>query len=260
MNTTRFLLQAWTFNPLALAACAAAAVLYWAAFRSAARWGWFTAAVALLLLTLMSPLNALADGVLFSAHMTQHILLLLIVPALLWFSLPRTFTLRLPPALAGTLPLAGWAAGVGSMWFWHVPQFCDAAATSASVHAMQTISLLALGTLFWGPILAPQSQDRLMPGLGVAYLFTACLACTGLGIILTLTSFDVCPIFRSPARAAGAWAAIRESVSVDRDRQIGGLLMWVPMCLVYVAAIMLELIRWLGGRAEPSLGHREVRP
>jgi cytochrome c oxidase assembly factor CtaG len=30
----------------------------------------------------------------------------------------------------------------------------------------------------------------------------------------------------------------------DRDQQIGGLLMWVPMCSIYLAAILAQLARW----------------
>lgn len=256
MNS-RLLLEGWTFSPPVILASAAVAAGWWLAFRRRARWGFFLAALALVLVTLLSPLNALADGVLFSAHMTQHILLLLVAPALLLFSLPRQFRLRLPGRSA--LPLFGWAAGVGSMWFWHVPQFCNAAATSPGVHAFQTISLLAMGTLFWWPILAPAEPNRLLPGLGVAYLFTACLACTALGILLTLTPVEVCPVFRTPLAVGSNWAWLRDQITADRDRQVGGLLMWVPMCSVYVAAIMLELGRWLGApgqpRARASLPH-----
>jgi cytochrome c oxidase assembly factor CtaG len=213
--------------------------------------------MAVVVVALLSPLNALANGVLFSAHMAQHILLLLIAPGLLVLSLPREPLVAARGEggrMRGALPVLGWAAGVGSMWFWHVPAFCDAAATSSGVHTLQTISLLGLGTAFWWPILAPRERDRLMPGLGVAYLFTACLACTALGVLLTLTPVEVCPVFRAPL-AASSWTWLRDRVSADTDRQVGGLLMWIPMCLVYVGAIMFELGRWLhpaGTREELS--------
>ncbi len=252
MNPTRLLLEGWSWNPVVLVGCGAAIALYAWLARAGARWGYFIAAVAVVLITLLSPLNALADGVLFSAHMMQHILLLLVTPALLLLSLPRDFS---PRIVSSRWPAAfGWIAGVGSMWFWHVPTLCNAAATSSSVHAFQISSLLAMGTLFWWPILAPADRHRLIPGLGVAYLFTACLACTALGIILTLTPVEVCPVFRAPL-ATSTWAFMRDRLTAERDRQIGGLLMWIPMCLVYVAAIMVELGRWFGAPAKPQ-SHR----
>ncbi len=266
MNAVSLVLHAWSWDPLVLALCAAAALAYGAVFRSAARWGWFSAATAVVLFTLLSPLNALAAGVLFSAHMAQHILLLLIAPGLFLLSLPRDFGSRpragdSPPAARRWLVLLGWAGGVGSMWLWHVPELCDAATSDPVVHGLQTVSLLVLGTTFWWPVFAPSIRDRLHPGHAVAYLATACLACTALGIILTLTPIEVCPVFRAPSTLSPPWAALRDSVDADRDRQIGGLLMWVPMCLVYLGAIVLELFRWFGGDEEAVRARRgEVRP
>lgn len=248
MNTFDTLLHAWTWKPAVLVAVAVAAVGYHLAFGDRVRPARFYGGLAVILLTLLSPLNALADGVLFSAHMVQHILLLLIAPALLLLSLPPQLGWPANSRARQVMPFLGWAGGVGSMWFWHVPQLCDAAATNGTVHAAQTLSLLAMGTAFWWPVFAPRPSDRLPPGLGVGYLFTACLACTALGMILTLTPVQACPIFRVPLTAGSTWAAIRDTVTAERDQQIGGLLMWVPMCLVYVAGIVVELFRWFGGR------------
>lgn len=262
MNSLTLFFSGWNWNPLVLGAGAAAAVGFARAFGRRGNWTRFGGALVLLTLALCSPLDRLASGVLFSAHMIQHLLLLLIVPGLLVLSLPadsgitdgaRWWARRASPAM-------GWAAGVGAMWFWHVPELCDAAAGSASVHLVQTLSLLALGTLFWWPLFTPRAGDRLLPGWSVLYLFTACLACTALGILLTLTPVEVCPIFRAPL-AAGAqrWAFLRTEIGLERDRQIGGLLMWVPMCFVYMSAIIFELARWHRGAAIRS-ATGEVQP
>jgi len=251
---TQSLLGAWSFDPVVLLGCAAATAAYALAFRKRGRWPWFAAAIALLLVTLCSPLNTLASGVLFSAHMTQHILLLLIVPALLLLSLPAD--LKIGRGWTGKLATgAAWIAGVGSMWFWHTPQLCDAAAVNPAFHAVQTSSLLAMGALFWLPILAPRPADRVAPMIGVGYLFTACLACTALGILLTLTPIEVCTAFRAPENATGMMARVRQFVGAQRDQQIGGLLMWLPMCLVYLTGIMWEFARWMGVHGKPQETH-----
>ncbi len=109
MNTEKFLLSAWTWNPVVLIAAAIALAAYLFAFRAERRLGWLFLALAIFVLTLVSPLNALADGYLFSAHMLQHIVLLLIVPALLLFSLPRSLSLAWRPRLLAN-PMAGWIA------------------------------------------------------------------------------------------------------------------------------------------------------
>ena len=146
MTTAQFILSGWTWNPSVLVTGACALVIYVAAFRDRRRIGWFGAALAVFLLTLLSPLNTLADGYLFSAHMAQHILLLLIVPALLLLSLPRALSLVVGPRIFAH-PLVGWFAGVGAMWFWHAPSLCNAAVASRAVHALQTVS--CSGGRFW---------------------------------------------------------------------------------------------------------------
>lgn len=252
MNTTTLLRDGWSWNTSAVLIGLAATAALWFAFRHRARWGTFAAAAAVAVLALMSPLNTLAEQVLFSAHMTQHILLLLIVPALLVLSLPRDVALGLPRRLGRAMPFLGWAAGIGSMYLWHLPALCDAAAFSGAVRGVQTTSLITFGAVFWWPILAPCARDRLPPGHGVLYLFTACLGCTALGVVLTLTPIQVCSAYAAPLAAGSPWTAWRHMLSPERDRQIGGLLMWVPMCSVYVAAIMLELKRWFRDATSPQ--------
>ncbi|MGB8354603.1 MAG: cytochrome c oxidase assembly protein, partial [Chthoniobacteraceae bacterium] len=203
------------------------------------------AALGMVILALVSPINALADGYLFSAHMLQHMLLLLIVPALLVLSLPRSYVA--PGFLRkGGHPVAGWMAGVGAMWFWHAPAMCNAATTSRPVFAVQTVSLLVLGGLFWWQVIAPRDQDRLSPPGAIVYLFTACVACTVLGIILTFSPVTVCSAYMHPADPQGLLNTLRTGwrMTPEKDQQIGGLLMWVPMCMIYLTAIFAQLVRW----------------
>jgi cytochrome c oxidase assembly factor CtaG len=257
MSTRIFMMTAWSWSPGLFLGCAAAVVGFCLLSRKAGgrgRPGLFALGLALVFLTLASPLNVLAEGCLFSAHMLQHLTLLFIAPAFFLLSLPRG--IRAPAQLhGGGWLVAAWIGGVGAMWFWHVPAFCDAASASHAMHGFQTISLLSMGLLFWWPIFAPGSADRIAPWAGVAYLFTACLACTALGILITLTPVEVCPIFREPADPFGFLPTIRNSwgLSAERDREIGGLLMWVPMCAIYVGAIVVEIARWYGAVAGKHL-------
>jgi cytochrome c oxidase assembly factor CtaG len=254
MTTSQFILSGWTWNPAVLLTGALALVVYVAAFRDRRRIGWFAAALGVLLLTLLSPLNTLADGYLFSAHMAQHILLLLIVPALLLLSLPRPLSLAVGPRVFSH-PLVGWLAGVCAMWFWHAPALCNAAVASRPVHALQIVSLLVLGSLFWRQILAPREEERLSPPGAVLYLFSACVTCSVLGIIITFSPVTVCSIYTmQPIDRLGMLQTIRTGwgFSPERDQQIGGLLMWVPMCLIYLSAIFAQIARWFAPSAGPS--------
>src|SRR6478736_9593230 len=96
VTTYQFFTTAWTWNSIVLILSTVASVGYFLAFGRRGKPLYFAAAVVVFLLALISPFNALANGYLFSAHMVQHILLVLIVPALLVLSLPRSFSLRPP--------------------------------------------------------------------------------------------------------------------------------------------------------------------
>ena len=136
MTTQQFLSSAWIWNLVPLVSSVAALAGYLWAFGVNRRILYLLAALGLFLLTLMSPLNALAAGYLFAAHMLQHILLLLIVPALLLMSLPRWVSLGSRSWLIAN-PLVGWIAGVGAMWLWHARPLCNAAVSSQLVSALQ---------------------------------------------------------------------------------------------------------------------------
>jgi cytochrome c oxidase assembly factor CtaG len=246
MTTQQFLMSAWKWNTPVVVLSGVAIVAYVWAFGGSRRFLYLIAGVGVFVLTLLSPLNALANGYLFSAHMLQHILLLLIVPALLLMSLPRSvsLTFRSMPLFN---PFVGWIAGVSAMWLWHARPLCDAAVSSKFVAALQACSLLLLGGIFWLQILAPREDERLSPAGAVLYLFSACVACSVLGILITFAPVSVCPIYAQPrADNLGIAKLIQANwgFTPDKDQQVGGLLMWVPMCFVYLSGIVAQLARW----------------
>ena len=144
--------------------------------------------------------------------------------------------------------LGAWVAGVAAMWLWHAPLLCNAATRSNAVHLVQEVSLLVMGTLFFWPILAPKSEARLPPFAAIAYLFTACTACTMLGIAVTFSPVEICTSYIFPSDRLGALPLLRGGwgLTAQRDQQIGGLFMWLPACLVYGAGILGILARWYG--------------
>jgi putative membrane protein len=253
MTTQQFLTSAWTWNLTALVSGGVALAWYLWVFGVNQRIVYLLAGLGVFVFTLSSPLNALAAGYLFSAHMLQHILLLLIVPALLLMSLPRCVSLGSRSWLISN-PFVGWISGVGAMWLWHARPLCNAAVSSQLVNAAQISSLLLLGAIFWRQILAPRQEERLSPPGAVLYLFSACVACSILGILITFSPVSVCPIYAQlPADPLGILYLVQSSwgITPDKDQQIGGLLMWVPMCFVYLSAILAQLARWF---AHPVAG------
>jgi putative membrane protein len=206
-------------------------------------------------LALASPIGVLAHGYLFSAHMLQHILLVLIVPPLVLLSLPPVSTSSASTQGVGRF-LVPWLLGVGAMWFWHAPMLCDAASRSVSVQRLQTVSLVAMGSAFWWPIIGPRLAHRFAAFPAMVYLFTACAACTILGILVTFSPTEVCSVYASPVDRLGVLPLVRDGwgLTPSADQEIGGLMMWVPGCLIYAVSILAMYARYSRDEAEaPAL-------
>ena len=201
-------------------------------------------------LAYVSPIGYLADGYVFSAHMVQHLLMLLIVPLCLILSLPKDrvkswFPSAGKPTTRKIISLTGWTAGVGAMWFWHVPSLCSISTESLLLGIVRDTSFLLAGLAFWWPIYGPLERTRLDPPVGIIYLFSACLGCTLLGIYITFTATTVCPVFANPTDSLGVMSRLSAAgLTPAVDQNVGGLLMWVPPCLLYVSAIISLLGRW----------------
>ncbi len=259
--TNTELLLGWEANPVVIGFAVASIAAYAVVERRRAtkRTGFFAAALVILVVALLSPVAVLARGYLFSAHMLQHLLLLLAVPPLVLLSLAPSSP-ESAPSKWRILPLVAWGSGVGAMWLWHAPMMCNAAAQSVVVQDLQTFSLLAMGGAFWWPILAPRRASRLEPFAAITYLFTACIACTILGVIVTFSPVAVCNAFAHPIDATGALALVRDGwgMSAKSDQEIGGLLMWVPTCVVYTAAILGMLGRYYAEQPAPRAKRTEV--
>ncbi len=266
MTTRHFLISAWNWNPWVIAICMVTILIYSARnqFQFTRNLGWLFAGVIIFFLTLASPIDALADGYLFSAHMMQHLLLLLIIPPLVLLSLPSAVVPdRLQKGGWRWLnwilrhPVANWFLGVGGMWLWHAPMLCDAAVTNVWVHRLQYVSLLLMGFAFWWPIIGPWRKHYLSPLAGMIYLFSACIGCTVLGIIITFAPVEVCSIYLHPVDRLGILSLIQNQwgLTPAKDQQLGGLLMWVPACLIYFCGIFGLFARWHG-----EIGNEAIVP
>ena len=255
MTTGRLLATAWDWEPSVLIGCVILAVLYWrlARPRRMSHVFLFFAGDAILLLALVSPIDTLADDYLFSVHMVQHLLLILIVPPLLIAGLSREFTERLLQNRAVARieafcakPVIAWSGASLSLAFWHIPIFYNAALAHESIHIVEHLIFLITAAMFWWPLLTPAVESRLSAGKSIAYLFSAAMINTFLGILISFAPLGIYPAYMHPNDSLGALSLIRETwgVSAQADQQLGGLLMWVPAGLIYFTAIVATVARW----------------
>lgn len=265
MNTEFFLLSAWQF-PLSLFIVIISLLAIYTWYHRGIRFNsslfYLGIALAGVVLAIASPIGVLADGYAFTAHMLQHMILLLLIPQFFLISLfskPRPSSASpskdAKPGLFTkifkllTYPSIAWGLGVGVMWVWHIPALCNAATGIPMVWGIQTFTLLAAGAAFWFPIYGAPKAQRLAPLSGILYLFGACVGCSLLGIYIAFTPNTVCPIFMSGLDPAGIRLMLGSSwgLSYAVDQQLGGLIMWIPSCILYVGSVMALMGRWYAG-------------
>jgi putative membrane protein len=207
-----------------------------------------------LVLALVSPLDTLGSR-LFSAHMVQHEMLMVVAAPLLVLGRPlAAWTWALSPSLrhaAGrathwpwlawswatiTQPLAAWALHALALWLWHMPQLFDAALRSEGLHIAQHASFLVTALLFWWAVLGRDARSR-GSGFAMAYLFTTMMHTSALGALLTL----------APTPWYAPYIATAGALGLDpvEDQQLGGLVMWVPGAFAYVIAGLVLVARLL---------------
>lgn len=272
MTTWQLLSTTWVLDPTVLAGCVALLAGYWAALRGvsgtphlAGRAWLFALGVAVLAFALVSPLDTLGDRYLFSAHMLQHLLLILVVPPLLLTGIPPALieqALR-QPLLARTervlgQPLLAWLIGMATLWIWHLPTFYDAVLVSEPLHIMQHLSFLVTSTIFWWPVVAPTERQRMPLLASLAYLFAASLANSLLGILISFAPAGLYAPYVHPVDTLGILPLLRQGweISPATDQQIGGLLMWIPGGMAYLFGIFGVLARWYS--EEPAEGSFQI--
>ena len=261
--------QTWNWEPLTLATLLATALGYGAGVRAlwrAAGAGrglqpWrvlaFAGGLLALFVALVSPLEALA-GALFSAHMAQHLLLILIAPPLLLAGRPDvTLTWALPAQWRQGLvhwqkrrmglraswrfvskPVVVWLLYALGFWIWHAPFLYEAALRYELMHVLEHMTFLGTALLFWWTLAHCRLRGaKLSHGLGILFVFTTALHGGLMGWLLTFTTQRWYPAYGISARQWG--------MTPLADQQLAGAIMWAPAGIVYALAALVLLGAWL---------------
>lgn len=257
---------AWSWEPAVLVSLLLSAFLYFrgvrAVWRSAGagrgvrRWeaAAFAAGWIFLAAGLVSPLHRLG-GVLFSAHMAQHELLMVVAAPLLVLGRPIVAFLWAVPmswrrvvgswssaaaVTAGwsllTLPSVAWALHAVAIWVWHAPSLYQATLGSEWVHTLQHASFLGTALLFWWALLHGRQAGLARPA-AVIYLFTTAGHTSLLGALLTFSNQLWYPLYDTTTTPWG--------LTPLEDQQLAGVIMWVPAGLSYLIAVLILASTWL---------------
>lgn len=205
----------------------------------------WVAGVLVIFFSLNGPLHEWADGYLFTAHMVQHLLLMLIMPPLLIWGLPPELirkALQYRPVLkAGrvlTHPVVAFVAYNVVFIFWHFPQWYNLALMDHTIHIVQHLSFMVVAVMMWWPIMAPVKELVRIPTgpFLMAWIFLYGIPGTVVSALITLSN-DVLYTWYAAAPRITALSPLD-------DQRLGGLIMWIPGMLVFWVAITAVFFRW----------------
>jgi cytochrome c oxidase assembly factor CtaG len=261
-------LLTWNFEPVVVAPVLVTAALYVRGWRIACRrmpdrfdrrhLVAMTAGLLTIVLALASPLDALSARVLL-AHMTQHLLLMVAAPPLLWMGKPVVpLLLALAPPVRRTVvgalvlpevrllsyvladPMVSWVAFVVAFWTWHVPALYELALRSDFWHHVEHACFFVAACLFWRPVILPWPARSSWPRWAmIPYLVLADVQNSALAAILTFSDRVLYPTYDAVPRMWG--------LSALDDQAIAGVIMWVPGSLVLLLPVVWLVATTLTG-------------
>ncbi|HZB98099.1 MAG TPA: cytochrome c oxidase assembly protein, partial [Candidatus Sulfotelmatobacter sp.] len=159
-------------------------------------------------------------------------------------------TRPLPPALAQrwrgvwravTRPWAATLLFTAVMLVWHIPTLYDATLTTEPIHIFEHLTFIAVGVVFWWPIVDPvkrAGENPVGPFAKIAMLVASGIPPTVLGLIFSISPRT---FYEYYARAPRLWG-----LSTQADQQLAGVAMFGIGNLIYFAAISIIFVRLFG--------------
>ena len=193
----------------------------------------FAGGLATVWLAAASPLAHL-DHHLLTAHMVQHLLLMVVAAPLFLLGARSVQVLewRVHPVFC-------WFAGSLTVIVWHIPNIFELALRSHSWHEFEHASFLIAGILFWWPVIYPVRRGLSPDWLPPVYLFLATLPCDALSAFLTFCDHVV---YRPYLAGHG-----RFGLSPMQDQSLAGALMWVTVTFAYLIPALVLTAQLLSG-------------
>lgn len=189
------------------------------------------------------PRVSTAAGQLFSAHMAQHLLLIVVAAPLLVVS--GVFDLeRVPLFRTVTGPMSSWTLFVATFLFWHWPVAFQWAAASEPRRLFEHATIFATAFLFWNVALSQKNQSGLSYGARALFVMTAAVATDLPGVVMVFSPQVICTMPRENAVIFG--------LTPLEDQQVAGLLMWVPANLAFFSIATWLFARWISDTGNPA--------
>jgi putative membrane protein len=215
----------------------------------------FVFGMGLMFAALQGPLHELSDYFLFSAHMVQHLVLILIMPPFLLYATPdwalrpvvrRTWLGKAARVL--TLPLVAFALNNAIFLAWHFPGPYDLMMRDHGVHVTMHLMIMVTGTIMWWPVMSPLPElPRIAPALQMVYLFLVGIPMMVSAALITFSTAELYTWYVEAPRIVAGLSALE-------DQRLGGVIMWVPGGLTLWLAITAVYFRWTGRERQEDEG------
>ena len=229
----------------------------------------FVAGIFCFWIAVSSPLDSLG-GYLLSVHMTQHLVLIMVVPPLvlagnpglpLMMGLPRSIRRNwIEPLLASssvrkgfarvTSPVVGWVSLVLVTWVWHVPFLYELALVNARWHVFEHLCFTVAAFLFWWPVVQPYPIRVGFPRwVLIAYLLTADIQNTIFSALFCFSERVLYPTYAATSPAIG--------VDPLADQALAGAIMWVPGGIAFLVPVGVICAEMFDSRRPASVRKRQ---
>jgi len=242
------LLTSWNFEPLQVIPTLLIGLLYARRVRTlreagtpvaAWRFWCFGSSLFLVLVALVSPIDAFGEEQFLFMHMVQHILLGDLAPLLFVLGLTGPI-LRPVLSLPGVLrlrfllhPLVALPVWAASLYLWHIPFLYQAALHHSAVHALEHFCFFAFGAVMWAPVVEVlPGPEWFGTGAKLGYVLLVRLVETILGNVFIWSGKVFYPFYEHPVNQWG--------ISALSDQQIAGAAMMVEGSIV-----TLGVLAWL---------------
>jgi putative copper resistance protein D len=206
------------------------------------------------------------DTSLFSVHMVQHVLLMLVAAPLLALAAPVTLVLRLSspetrrrwilPALHSHVvrfmahPVTAWVMFAAMMWATHFSPLFNAALEDPVIHDFEHVLFLTGALFFWWPAVALDPAPwRMSHPVRIGYLLTQMTQNTFLAVVIINATAVLYAHYATLVRPWG--------IAALDDQRLAAGIMWIAGDVVFMTAILAVVVGWM--RAEARNQAREDR-
>ena len=194
------------------------------------------------------------DMTLFSMHMVQHLLIVMVGAGFVAGAAPvdlvrdatsghlHTVVERVVHSPLGTFldhPVVAFVAYAVMIPAFHLTSLFDVAMRSGATHAAEEVMFLVVGYFFWRPVVGVErTRHRLAPGLRIIYLLLSVPVDTFTGLaLMSTTQVDQ---FRSFATGNRPWGP-----TVLEDVHQGAAIMWIFGDLIMMSAMIPAALAWV---------------